>query len=196
MAIDCSKIINGFVTDSCKFAVPGTGGRVILVNFSDVDKSKATFVTGDDCSSNVLSNFPLKEGAVGYEVDSVPNASVGSVSVNAGTYLNIFIHQVIVRLFQKSEAAKCFINGSLNARVMAIVQNNATGDEGETKYEVYGWEAGMKVSDLTAGTDMSDNIVYEATFATADGDAENYLPLSIFSTDEATTDALIDSLLA
>ena len=131
--LDCSKIKTGFINQGCgKPAIAGTTARVILLSYSDVDKSKSVV------TDNVISSLILKTGATGYEVDSLPNATVGSDTINAGTYLKTHQHNVVVRIFKKSEAAKKFVNGLTNARVIAIVENNDTGDNGDTKYEVYG----------------------------------------------------------
>lgn len=189
--MDCSKIQVGFAQESCSaLAVPGTGSRVILISYSDIDKTKSVV------ADNVISSLVLKLGAKGYEVDSLPNATVGSDSINVGTYVRTHAHNVIVRIFQKSEAAKKFVNGLTNAKVVAIVENNEHGASGDVKYEVYGWDSGLGLSDLTTGTDMADNVVYQATLASDSGALENTLPKSFYSESEAATDAAITALLS
>lgn len=170
-------------------AIPGTAARVILMSYSDIDKSKSTV------TDNVISAITLKAGAKAYEVDSLPNASVGSDSINVGTYAKTHVHNLIVRLFQKSEAAKKFVNGMTNALVVAIVENNERGEDGEVKYEVYGWDSGLEISELTTGTDMADNVVYQLTLASGSTAMENSLPKSFYATSETATDTAIDSLL-
>lgn len=189
--MDCSKIQVGFAQEACQaLAVPGTSPRVILISFTDIDKSKSVV------ANNVISSLVLKQGTKGYEVDSLPNATVGSDSINVGTYVRTHAHNVIVRIFQKSEAAKKFVNGLTNAKVVAIVENNEHGSAGEVKYEVYGWDSGLGLSDLTTGTDMADNVVYQATLASDSNALENTLPKSFYSENEAATDAAITALLS
>lgn len=189
--MDCSKIQVGFAQEACQaLAVPGTGPRVILISFTDIDKAKSVV------ANNVISSLVLKQGTKGYEVDSLPNATVGSDSINVGTYVRTHAHNVIVRIFQKSEAAKKFINGLTNAKVVAIVENNEHGNAGDVKYEVYGWDSGLGLSDLTTGTDMADNVVYQATLASDSNALENTLPKSFYSESEAATDAAITALLS
>lgn len=189
--MDCSKIQVGFAQEACQaLAVPGTAPRVILISYSDVDRAKSVV------AENVITSLVLKSGAKGYEVDSLPNAIVGSDSINVGTYVRTHTHNVIVRIFQKSEAAKKFVNGLTNAKVIAIVENNEHGDAGEVKYEVYGWDSGLSISELTTGTDMSDNVVYQATLASDSSSLENTLPKSFYAASEAATDAAITALLS
>lgn len=188
--LDCSKIKTGFINQVCgKPAIAGTTARVILLSYSDVDKSKSVV------TNNVISSLILKAGATGYEVDSLPNATVGSDTINAGTYLKTHQHNVVVRIFKKSEAAKKFVNGLTNARVIAIVENNDTGDKGDTKYEVYGWDSGLELTEITVTTEMTDGIAYQVTLANGTIAQEGSLPMSLFNTDEKTTDLMVDGLL-
>ena len=189
--LDCSKIKTGFLNQVCgKPAIAGTTARVILLSYSDVDKSKSVV------TDNVISSLILKAGATGYEVDSLPNATVGSDTINAGTYLKTHQHNVVVRIFKKSEAAKKFVNGLTNARVIAIVENNDTGDNGDTKYEVYGWDSGLELTEITVTTEMTDGVAYQVTLANGTIAQEGSLPMSLFNTDEKTTDLMVDGLLA
>lgn len=189
--LDCSKIKTGFINQVCgKPAIAGTTARVILLSYSDVDKSKSVV------TDNIISSLILKAGATGYEVDSLPNATVGSDTINAGTYLKTHQHNVVVRIFKKSEAAKKFVNGLTNARVIAIVENNDTGDKGDTKYEVYGWDSGLELTEITVTTEMTDGVAYQVTLANGTIAQEGSLPMSLFNTDEKTTDLMVDGLLA
>lgn len=189
--LDCSKIKTGFINQVCgKPAIAGTTARVILLSYSDVDKSKSVV------TDNVISSLILKAGATGYEVDSLPNATVGSDTINAGTYLKTHQHNVVVRIFKKSEAAKKFVNGLTNARVIAIVENNDTGEAGDTKYEVYGWDSGLELTEITVTTEMTDGVAYQVTLANGTIAQEGSLPMSLFNTDEKTTDLMVDGLLA
>lgn len=189
--LDCSKIKTGFTNQVCgKPAIAGTTARVILLSYSDVDKSKSAV------TDNVISSLILKAGATGYEVDSLPNATVGSDTINAGTYLKTHQHNVVVRIFKKSEAAKKFVNGLTNARVIAIVENNDTGDNGDTKYEVYGWDSGLELTEITVTTEMTDGVAYQVTLANGTIAQEGSLPMSLFNTDEETTDLMVEGLLA
>lgn len=189
--LDCSKIKTGFTNQVCgKPAIAGTTARVILLSYSDADKSKSVV------TDNVISSLILKAGATGYEVDSLPNATVGSDTINAGTYLKTHQHNVVVRIFKKSEAAKKFVNGLTNARVIAIVENNDTGDNGDTKYEVYGWDSGLELTEITVTTEMTDGVAYQVTLANGTIAQEGSLPMSLFNTDEQTTDLMVEGLLA
>ena len=188
--VDCSKITTGFIVADCDGpALAGTTGRVILVSFTDIDRAKSKV------AQNIISAIVLKEGAKGYEVESLPNAVVGDAPINAGTYVTTFQHNLTVRIFKKSEAAKKFVNQLSTARVVAIVENNERGPEGEVKYEVYGWNSGLSLTDLTDSTEMTDGVAYQIGLGSSSNAQEKSLPLSFFNTDEATTDEAVEALL-
>lgn len=188
--MDCSKITTGFIVADCDGpALAGTTGRVILVSFTDIDRAKSKV------AANVISEIVLKQGAKGYEVDSLPNAVVGEAPITAGTYVATFQHNLTVRIFKKSEAAKKFVNQLSTARVVAIVENNERGADGEVKYEVYGWNSGLSLTDLTDSTEMTDGVAYQIGLGSSSAAQEKSLPLSFFNTDEATTDEAVEALL-
>lgn len=191
--MDCSKIKVGFEMAACgKPALAGTAPRVILLNYTDIDKAVSDMSATDE---NVIESIVLLAGAKGYEVDTLPNATVGEDTINKGTYTSTHQQNLTVRIFKKSAAAKKFVNGLTNARVVAIVQNNDRGVAGDTKYEVYGWDSGLELNDLTASTEMADNVPYLFTLGSGSVAQEGSLPKSFFNTDEATTDAAVDALL-
>lgn len=175
-----------------KPALAGTAARVILLNYTDIDKALSEENATDP---NIIETIVLEAGAKGYEVDSLPNATVGEDTINVGTYNRTHQHNLTVRIFKKSEAAKKFVNGLTNSRVVAIVQNNDRGDAGDTKYEIYGWDSGLELNDLTASTEMADGVAYLFTIGSGTIAQEASLPKSFFNTDEATTDTAVEALL-
>lgn len=176
-------------TDCDGPALAGTSGRVILLSFTDINRAKSTV------ANNVISTIVLKSGAKGYEVDSLPNAVVGDTPATVGTYFTTFQHTLTVRLFKKSEAAKKFINQLPTARVVAIVENNERGAKGEVKYEVYGWNSGLTLTELTGSTEMTDGVAYQVSLGSSSVAQEKTVPMSFFNTDETTTDEAVEALL-
>lgn len=188
--LDCSKITVGFEMENCDdLAIAGTQARFLIMSFSDIDRS-LTKITDNVCTALVL-----KTGAKAYAVDSLPNATVGEDTINVGTYRRTHQHNLTGRIFKKSEAAKKFINGTTNARVVALVENIDHGDAGDTKYEIYGLRAGLELNDLTASTEMADGVAYLFTLGSGTISQEPSLPVSFFDTDETTTDEAVEALL-
>lgn len=190
---DCSKISAGLAAASCDaVAVPGTASRLILLNYSDIDRTAVTE------ANNIVSALALSGAAVGYAFESLPDATVGSFALVAGTYINQYDHTIDGRIFVKSEAAKAFLNSLKNARVVAIVENKSfnAADATPIKYEIYGLSSGLEVSEVAGTTTFEDQTV--ATFKMTSGETakEGTLPKTLFVTSVSATDTLVSGLLS
>lgn len=188
--VDCSRIAQGTVAAVCnKRAIAGTNSRVILGNYVDIDRDPANTVETD----NVISELTLKDLA--YEFVSYEDTTVGSGSIETGTYVNEVNHSVVLRIFTKNEPNKAFVNGLINSTVFAIIENKEPGDAGEVKYEIYGFESGLKVTALDWSTEMPDSVVYEITLSSPDNSKESTLPKSVWMGSYAATEAALDALV-
>jgi len=189
--MDCSKITKGLAAFNCgKPPIGGTNGRVILLNYADVDRQLS------QVAENVITEIILKGNAHGYVYESKDNSTVGTTTLNKGTYFGNFQHDLALKLLSKSEESKAFFNSLNGARVIAIVENKNMGnDAGSTKYEVYGWDAGLELNAGTGTTEMADGVVYDLTLGSSDNSKEGSLPKSFFTTDLATTETALTSLL-
>lgn len=188
--MDCSKITAGLVAASCTAAeIAGTGSAVTLLNYADIDKETSVV------ASNVIQSIVLSGAAVGFTFESLEDSHVGEVALAKGLWYNEFDHTLTLRVFVKTEAAKAFVNGIKNARIVPIVSNKATGTAGNTKYEAYGWDAGLKVTELTGTTEFADKVVYTIKLASSDNSKEQTLPKSVFITSLTVTESMLASLL-
>jgi len=189
---DCSKIAAGLAAAACNtVAVPGTASRVILLNYTDIDRTAITE------TANVVSAINTLGATVGFAFESLPDATVGSFALAVGTYINQFDHTIDGRVFAKSEAAKVFVNGLKNARVVAIVENiyfNA-GDTTPVKYEIYGLNSGLEATEITGDTTNPDQTVYTFKLASTEMAKEGSLPKTLFVTSVSATDTLVAGLL-
>lgn len=189
---DCSKISAGLAAAACNtVAVPGTASRVILLNYTDIDRTSITE------TANVVSAIALSGAAVGYSFESLDNATIGSFALSVGTYINQFDHTIDGRVFTKSEAAKAFINGLKNARVVAIVENIyfSAADSTPVKYEIYGLDSGLEATEITGDTTNPDQTVYTFKLASTENAKEGSLPKTLYTTSVSATDTLVSGLL-
>ncbi len=188
--MDCSDLAASIVGFDCDTKTgAGTSGKVWLINYADVDKASSTI------SDNVISALVLKANKYAYTaVTTDGNAVVGTATPNVGTYVTTVTHAVQMRLFIKDEDTKAAINQLLNARVVAVVENKDDNNP-ETHFECYGFENGLKVSEGTISTEMSDGVVFDLTLSSTDNSTESSIAKSVFITDIATTKTMLDSLV-
>jgi hypothetical protein len=188
---DCSKLGMGLQAVNCGAPpIGGTGPQVILLNYSEIDRGLSVI------ENNVISSLILKGAAKGYKFQGLDDANVGTTTLNKGTYMSNFQQDLVLRIFAKNEDSKKFVNYFNGARVVAVVQNKENGDSGDVKWECYGWDAGLELNELTATTEMTDNVVYQLTIGSGANSKESSLPKSVFITDLTTTETMLNGLLA
>lgn len=185
--MDCGSITKGFVIDSCAQALPigGTGTRIMLLNYADVDKENSTVKDG------VVSNIALKSGKKGYLYETLENANEASATFSKGTYVSTYDHSVTLRCFVRSTDAKEFVNQMKDARLIAVVENR---EQDENHFEVYGWDSGLKLTENTYGTTLTDNVALAPVLSTDDTSKETKLPLTFFTTSGAATETAFVAL--
>ena len=189
--MDCSKITQGLQAVICNVpAIPGAGSQVILLNYSDIDRKLS------EVTDNVISSIILKGTAKGYKFETIDKSVLGEISLNKGTYFSSWQHDLTLRIFVKKEDAKKFVNNFNSARVIPIIENKELGPNGETKYEAYGWDSGLELNEAPSSTDMADLVVYQIKLGSGDKSKESSLPKSVFKTDLAQTELMLEALVA
>ena len=188
--MDCSQITNTAILagDCTSSGVSGTESLVYFMNLGDINKTTSTMV------NNVLTAFVMKTGKYAKPFTSLPDSTVGSYESSEGTYKSSFTHKLSVVVFVKTEDTKAFINDIINARVVAIVGNRNEGKAGDTKYEVYGYNAGLKAT-AKGDTKVADGVYYTVEFSTPKDSSEATLPNSLFKTSLELTETLLASLI-
>lgn len=189
--MDCvTELTNVIAADCNNPAVAGTFGEVVLVPFDAVDRAASRV------ENNVISELVLKNGKKGYMFSTFDNSVLGAVSLNSGTYRNNLQHDLTLRIFVKSENTKHFVNTFVNARVVAIVKNKEAGENGETMYEAYGYDAGLVLNTLNSDTSMADGVVYELVIGNDETSKEKSVPKSVWAGSLADTETMLGTLTA
>lgn len=184
----CARIAKSLVLAACVSAAVGLDTSIYIINFEDIDRSASTV------SGNVISGITLKEGKYGYKYESARNSFEGNAPLNRGTYLNRFDHNLVLRVFSKTQDIKDELGKLANAKVVVIVENLDKSTP-QTLFEVYGWDAGLEVTDYQSSTTDSDGVVATVTLNSPDNAKESDIPKSFFLTSEATTRAALEALL-
>lgn len=189
---DCSKLTTGLVAANCaKGAIAGTGPAVTLLNYNDIDRA------GSTVASNVITQILLEGTNKGHLFESLDDSIEPAPVLAPGKYLrNRWQHDLVMRVFVKTEPAKAFINSLPGARVVAIVENKEIGTAGEVKYEAHGWDAGLICLEAKEVPGYADGVVYEIKLGSSENSKETSLPKSVFKTDIATTETMLAGLVA
>lgn len=184
----CGTISKNLTLAECGNSVAGIEASFILMNFDDIDRSESPV------TDKVLPAITMKTGKYGYRYESKNSSFESSVALNKGTYSKTFTHQAVIRVFTKTQEVKDQLDALAQARV-AIIAKNKDNRNPETKYEVYGWENGLTVSDFQSTSTDADGVIYTITLASDDDARESALPASFYAGSEAQTETAIEALL-
>jgi len=164
------------------------GGNAVLINYVDIDKSASTV------SGSKVTSLQLNSGSVGFEVQWYRElaSTATALSRNAEDY-DGFTHSFLARLVTSTSANAERANELKNGRFAVVVKTTYGGTNNVDKFKVYGWDAGLELSEL-AGNSGENNSSLLFTLATREGTYEKY-PYNIFlDTDYATSLADFDAL--
>lgn len=186
--MNCANISKNLILGSCKNDSPAIEPAVILVNFDDWKAATKSIDAG------VLSQLTLGDGKFGFKYESLKNSLDTDCSLSKGTYQNTFDHKVTFKVFAKTQIIKDELNKLSNAKVVAITENVSNDAEG-VKYELFGADNGLEMSEFTAPSTGTDGVVYSFSVASGDNAKESALPLSIDAGTPETTKALIEALV-
>jgi hypothetical protein len=166
--------------------------RLILLNYADIDGN----VTYDNTNSIIVTNITLTAPAVGYEYEGVNNSNEPRSAMVKGRYVNGYDHEVRFKCFDNSPDAKLQLGKLDGALVVAIVQNNRKGLDGNSAFEIYGLETGLRLQELERIlADAETQGAYNLLIRNDEISRPSSLPHTLWDTDYATTLTLVNGLL-
>lgn len=183
---NCSKISKNLTLAACANSVAGLRPRMALINFDDIDRTQKPV-------AGILEDIPLKEGATGLLWEFIENSLEADCTLNKGTYRNTFVHKVAGKALLKTQEVKDEVNSLAHARVVAVVENKDNNSE-ETRFEVYGYENGLRMADLQSPTTDADGVHYSFSLQSDDSARESALPLSLYAGTAEATEAAFKAL--
>lgn len=160
-----------------------------IVNYADVLK--------DQCnrSGNLISALALASGAKGYQIIVPEGTPFNGTLIEAvvGTYRTKWNKTVaFVVLNSGPDVSHDIIDKLANGKFVIVLENVYAGSDSKNKFEVYGFEQGLK---LTAGTrDLNSDETDGGWSVTLQEQNAPSSGLFLFDTDEAKTRTLLTSL--
>jgi len=183
-------ITEGQVNNCQKPPISGINDNVLLYNHEEwqdmVNSGDVTF----DAVTGLINDIVNATGVQAYSFDVPPNAILPSTElVDADGSYSSYNHGLNFPIIKNNQNAKNQAMAMAMSKVVAIVWKKS--GEGE----VYGSEQGMKLVTVPynpADVDKGGTVPVELKTV---GARESKMPVSIFKTDVATTQILIDSLV-
>lgn len=192
MSQNCDELLTADMVFDCadKSKKGLDGGRAVLINWDDIDRA------GSTVSGATISDLVLLAGKTGYAAEWFKDlASANSAFSPSTEDVDGFLHNWLCRL-QNASANNAERSAELaQGRFVLAVETKYKGAASVEAFKVFGWDCGMKLSEMTYNT-LENSAALLYTVATEEGDFETY-PFNIFlETDYATSKATFDALFA
>jgi hypothetical protein len=193
MPVGCENIDKNILLDCVNPLVGGTNDRLILIPF-DVAQNLA--ITYDVNNPIVITAIAPGSPTPGYVYEG-QNQSVDPLLTGVKlTYSYAYDHQVQFKVFSNTPDVKEQIQRLGFKKVVAIVQTNYTGVNGNGAFHVYGLKTGLELQEITANPNDPDTLgAYDVILRNKENSRPATLPHTIFNTDFITTKAIVDALV-
>ena len=165
-------------------------GRAVVINWDDIDRA------GSTVAGATISDLVTLSGTSGFAAEWFKDlASANSAFSPSTEDVDGFLHNFLCRI-QNASANNAERAAELaQGRFVVVVETRYKGAANAEAFKVFGWENGVKLSEMTYNTlENSGAIPY--TVATEEGDFETY-PYHVFlETDYATSKATFNANFA
>jgi len=194
----CSVVKSDMTYNCDNKAVGGIVQTVKLINRCDIDPSEWTIAPAGATGCRLEITTSLADPATlnAVTIQGIPgkrllNAGFTSSNTDFGWY---FTHTLDLFAQGLSREALCNLKAFADgAEVVAIVEQNFKGLDNKDAFLVLGWDAGLKLGDVTFSTNENNgNAIIPLT--SLDPDLEPNPPMIFLKTDYATTKAFFDTL--
>jgi len=182
----CGTIAADVLIDCNDIPVNGSADRIILMNKADIDLSTTTI----DAAGQITS-LAMKATKEAFEITGQNQSITPEMSLVRQGSVSRYSHQVGFRAFKIDQATKNEIEKMANGQLVAICETLGN------KYEVYGWDVGLRAEEITRNlNDVESNGLFSVVLRTPDNlPAEPKLPRSYLNTDYDTTTTQLEGLL-
>lgn len=189
----CENIDKNILLDCVNELVGGTNDRLILIPF-EVAQNLA--ITYDPTNPIVITAIAPGSPTPGYVYEG-KNQSVDPLATGVKlTYSFAYDHEVRFKVFANTPDVKEQLQRLGYKKVVAIVQTNYTGENGNAAFQVFGLKTGLELTELTYNPNDADTLgAIDVLIKNKESSRPATLPHTIFNTDFATTKAIVDALV-
>lgn len=193
MAGNCGRLTDDLLNNCDYPLVGGVKDRLILINQDDVDS-----YTENVSNPQIITDITLNASPAvrAYEIEGINSSNDKLVALVKGAYSTTWNHQITVRIFSTGADVKKQIENMTKGKLIALVEHNYRGENGDAAFEILGRVQGLEVLECTQ--DMSDTETQGAwvlRLSSPEKFKEPNTPATFFDTNYATTKAKVDALL-
>ncbi len=171
MSADCSKLMRNNALANCGIFNAGIEADLFLMAKEDIASYNVT-------ADGVVNAVALKANQYAVRYQGRRNSYDAGFAMVKGTFNNAFEHHITCRTFVRTQELKDQMNRLAYCRVVAFVRN-ADSHNMETKYEIYGIQNGMLMSEIDWTGNADEG--WLASFSLQTIENESTIPLTFYN---------------
>ena len=187
--MSCGTITTGSRPDCESPLKSGTRARLFLANYDQLLSATASTTTPNLITALVFSTGATSFLFEGFKQDVKPTQEI--IAPSNGQ--NQFKHNLGFLVYEITQLQKNNLQRVAKGRFIAIAENHG---KDENSFEIYGLNTGLEIVPGIARDPLANGGGYIIQLATPENEFEPKLPQTLFSTDYATTLALVDEYAA
>lgn len=170
MNLDCSKLMRNNALANCGIFNAGIEADLFLMAKEDI----ASYYI----HAGIVHALSLKADRYAVRYQGRRNSYDAGFAMVKGSFNNAFEHHITCRTYVKTQDLKSQMNRLAYCRVVAFVRN-ADSHNMETKYEIYGLQNGMLMSEIDWTGNAEEGWI--ASFSLQTVENESTIPLTFFN---------------
>lgn len=191
MSTSCANLSENVLLDCQLRIAAGANDNLFLLNYNDI-----AAITRDMTNPNLIESFSLVSGAFIYKIEGFNDSVEPRSALVESRYSKLYDHEVTFKIFDNTVEIKNQIDRMAQGKMVAIIENNFAGSDGETKFEIYGITGGLQLRETERiVADEETQGAYNLVLRSSDRSKEPNLPASLFDTSIAVTRAFINGLV-
>ena len=191
---NCSGVFQSQDIDCQNPLSVGTVQRAFIANRDDIELIAYSVVIGEE---NVISAITMKTGTSFYEFAGVNESIKGQNELVRRSVSNGYKHQVDLSVFEVDNITLQNLQAMAYKPQVCILMGVDDSSLGNGAFQLYGSDSGLDLlTNIRINGDVETGGAHVLQLATPDsGGDEKTIPPVIWSTDYATTLALVEALL-
>lgn len=190
----CGKIAADLLIDCDYQIIPGVTDNLLLINVDDIDRTQGTDgFTLNGTNPQIIEGIFLKSTKEAYLYEGQRQSITGLSEMTPIEQVVGYRHQIDFKVFATSPTIKAELEKLAKGKVIAILKNNYINSTGNSAYELYGKQVGLQVTVQTRSTTENGG-AFMVTLSTPENYIEGHMPNTVFLTNLATTEALVEAL--
>lgn len=193
----CTGITASILINCDQPLVTGTKDVLYLLNRDDIDSITFEGISTVGYNKLAISISLLTDRNI-YKIDGRNSSNEPSSMLRKGRYFDTYEHKVAFKVFDNSPETKSQLESMIQrGNLLAIVENNYRGGGDTSAFEIYGFNAGLEITECSRVINDNDTQgAYSLVLKTPEQQGEPHLPYSFLAGDYTATKAMLNSLLA